>query len=396
MGAIHCGKGPLSRVAALTVLALTATGAKAADPPFVGVSLSVDSPTIPAGGVLQMQVFVTEPNPILKGKQRASFSSAKAAAFSPFATPAAVLGNIRDAALYSPGGDVSGVAVGKTGSTQIYFSSSLTLFGTSIDTPVMTIALPVSKTAAAGQTVDLTLDPTNSLWFDPNSQLYPVELKSGVMTVGGTLSISDVSPGAGTIQPGTLISIRGTGFDPNAKVDINEAAIATSTYVSSTLMQVTLSVPLNIRGKRTRVTNDNNERAEYYPYQRTSAIGTSTHALIASSIPLFAETTWTTGYFRPTVQGTIFSGLAMQNLNSKKANVTLKVYSKKGVLLGTQSQILGVNKTQARDLTELFPGVTITTGMKVKVTSDRPIQMMGLLGDDAASTLLPIDPSPTP
>ena len=86
----------------------------------------------------------------------------------------------------------------------------------------------------------------------------------------------------------------------------------------------------------------------------------------------------------------------MQNLNSKKANVTLKVYSKKGVLLGTQSQILGVNKTQARDLTELFPGVTITTGMKVKVTSDRPIQMMGLLGDDAASTLLPIDPSPTP
>src|SRR3954469_11990121 len=104
------------QAAVLMVLAVSVSFAAfgQSEPAFVGVSLSVASPTIPPGGLLQMQVFVTEPNPILKGKQGTKFAAA-AAALSPFgAAPAATLGSIRDAALYSPGGDVSGVAVGKS------------------------------------------------------------------------------------------------------------------------------------------------------------------------------------------------------------------------------------------------------------------------------------------
>jgi hypothetical protein len=157
---------------------------------FSGISLSVDSPTVPPGGLLQMQVFVTEPNPILKGKQGVKFAAVRAAALAaPLETaafPAPLLGAIRDAALFSAAGDVSGVAVGKSGGTQIFFTSPLTSFGTTPDTPVITIQVPVSTAAAIGQTDDLILDPNNSLWYDPNSNLYPVELKSGVMTVGGT------------------------------------------------------------------------------------------------------------------------------------------------------------------------------------------------------------------
>jgi len=308
----------------------------------------------------------------------------------------APLGAIRDAGLFSPGGDVSGVAVGKTGATQVFFTSPLTTFGTTIDTPVMALAIPVAAGATVGQTVNLNLDPNNSLWYDPNSKLYPVELKSGILTVGGTLSISDVNPGAGTVQPGTVISIKGVGFQPTSQVDINEAVIATSQYVSANLMQVTLSLPLDIRGKRIRVTNSNNEKAEYYPYQRTTRLGSSTHALVASSIPLFAQTTWTLGFFRPTLQGTIFSGLALQNLNAVKANVVLRLYSKTAVLLSTQKVVLGVNVSMARDLAELFPGVVAATGTKLKVSSDQPIQMLGLLGDDSTGTLLPINPTSTP
>jgi IPT/TIG domain-containing protein len=372
-------------------------------PVFAGVSLSVASPTVPPGGLLQMQVFVTEPNPILKGKQKMAMVPATLVALSPLGTISgaltpvtAPLGAIRDAGLFSPGGDVSGVAVGKTGATQVFFTSPLTTFGTTIDTPVMALAIPVAAGATVGQTVNLNLDPNNSLWYDPNSKLYPVELKSGILTVGGTLSISDVNPGAGTVQPGTVISIKGVGFQPTSQVDINEAVIATSQYVSANLMQVTLSLPLDIRGKRIRVTNSNNEKAEYYPYQRTTRLGSSTHALVASSIPLFAQTTWTLGFFRPTLQGTIFSGLALQNLNAVKANVVLRLYSKTAVLLSTQKVVLGVNVSMARDLAELFPGVVAATGTKLKVSSDQPIQMLGLLGDDSTGTLLPINPTSTP
>ena len=312
------------------------------------------------------------------------------------AAPAPPLGAIRDAALFSPAGDVSGVAVGKSGSTQIFFSSPLTSFGTSLDTPVMAIAMPVSTGATVGQTVDLNLDPNISLWYDPNSKLYPVELKSGVLTVGGTLAISDVTPGAGIVQPGTVISIKGVGFQPTTEIDINEADMATFKYVNPNLMQVTLSSPFDIRGRRIRATNSNNERVEYYPYQRTSTLGKSTHLLVASSIPLFAQTNWTLGYFRPALQGTIFSGVALQNLNPAGANVVLRLYTKAGVLLAKQKVLLGTNVSLARDLAELFPGVVAGSGTSLKVTSDQPVQMLGLLGDDATGTLLPVNPTSTP
>ena len=366
---------------------------------FTGISLSVDSPTVPPGGMLQMQVFVTEPNPILKGKQSMKFAAVRAAALAaPLGTaavPAPLLGTIRDAALFSAAGDVSGVAVGKSGGTQVFFTSPLTSFGTTPDTPVMTIQVPVSTAASIGQTDDLTLDANNSLWYDPNSNLYPVELKSGVMTVGGTLSVSDVTPGAGIVQPGKVVSIKGIGFDSSSRVDIAEAAIATTRFVNANLIQVTLSAPLDIRGRRIRVTNANKELVTYYPYQRTIRQGVSTHALIASSIPLFAQTTWKVGFFRPTLTGTIFSGLALQNLNAVKANVVLRL-TRNGVVLATQNIVLGVKSSMARDLAELFPGAVANAGTRLRVSSDQSIQIMGLLGDDSTRTVLPINPTSTP
>ena len=366
---------------------------------FTGVSLSVDSPTVPPGGTLQMQVFVTEPNPILKGKQGVKLAAVRAAALvapvAAIAAPAPLLGAIRDASLFSTSGDVSGVAVGKSGGTQVFFTSPLTSFGTALDTPVMTIQVPVSAVGAVGQTVDLTLDPYNSLWYDPASNLYPVELKSGLMTVGGTLSVSDVTPGAGIVQPGKIIAIKGMGFDSSSKVDIAEAAIATTRFVSAKLIQVTLSAPLDIRGKRIRVTNANKELVTYYPYQRTTRQGASTHALIASSIPIFAQTSWTVGFFRPTASGTIFSGIALQNVNAVKANVVLRL-TRNGVLLATQNVILGAKSSMARDLAELFPGAITATGTRLRISSNQPIQMMGLLADDSTRTVLPINPTTTP
>jgi len=186
------------------------------------------------------------------------------------------------------------------------------------------------------------------------------------------------------------------GFQPTTLIDINEAAMATLNYVSPNLMQVTLSLPFDIRGKRIRATNSNNERVEYYPYQRTTALGKSTHLLVASSIPLFAQTTWTLGYFRPRLRGTMFSGLALQNLNPANANVVLNLYRKSGVLLATQTILLGTNVSMARDLAELFPGVVAGSGTSLKVMSNQPIQILGLLGDDASSTLLPVNPTSTP
>jgi hypothetical protein len=198
------------------------------------------------------------------------------------------------------------------------------------------------------------------------------------------------------IQPGTVISIKGVGFAPTSAVDLNEGAIATSQYISPNEIQITLARPLDIRGQRIRITNINNEQITYYPYQRTGQLGKSTHPLIAASYPLFPLTSWTLGYFRPTLRGTTFTGLALQNLHPTKAVITLQLFSKTGVQMATQKIFLGTNMRIARDLVELFPGVVPGDGTRLRVSSNQAIQMLGLLGDDASEIVLPVNPSRTP
>lgn len=361
-----------------------------------GPGLSVASPTLPPGGMLQVQVFMTEPKPILKGKQGIHAQQSQALDFEGEGKTSSLLGALRDAAIFSPSGDVSGVAVTNSSGTRFFFSSPLATYGTSSDTPVITIAYPVSTKAAAGQTLDLTLDPTDSQWVDPDGDDYTMELKSGVLTVGGTLSISDVMPGGGVVPAGTVISITGTGFQSSSKIDFGEAHVSNTQYVNSTLIQITLRDSVDVRGQRVRIDNPNNERAEYFPYQRTKRAGKSKHSLVADSYPMFSQTPLTVGYFQPTLQGTVFSGLALQNLNVTKAKATLQLYSQGGVLLAKRSLSLAPNTYIARDLVELFPGTTPGDGTQLTVTSTQPILMLGLLGDDAAGTLLPVPASSTP
>jgi len=376
----------------ILIFVVSNSAARAAGPAetFAGVSLSAASPTVPPGGLLQMQVFVTEPKPILKGKQRVQAVATGASLVEAIPGTASPVTGIRDAALFSTGGDVSGVAVTDSSGTQFFFSSPLNTFGQSIDTPVITLAYPVKNTAVAGQAIALNLDPSFSLWLDPNGKQYPVELKSGTMTVGGALSISDVRPGAGVWPAGTVISISGVGFDPNSKVDFGEAKIATQQYLSPNLIEVTLGNAAEIRGQRIRIDNPNNERATYFAYQRTTRIGVSNHPLVASGLPLFPQTTLSLGYFRPVLQGTMFSGLALQNLNAVRVTATFRLYSKTGALLSTKTLAMGTNTRYSRDLVEMFPALKPRNGMSLKVTTSKPIQMFGLLGDDSTGTLLPV------
>jgi hypothetical protein len=371
----------------LMVFATTSLAAAAGEfgAPFVGVGLSVNSPTVPPGGLLQMQVSVTEPKPILKGNQRATFST--------MAAPLP-LGPVRDASLYSPAGDVSGVAVNGAGSTQVFFSSPLTSFGTDIDSPVLTIAIPIRPKATIGQTVPLVLDPSISSWIDPNGQPYPVELSPGLLTIGGTLSVSDVAPAWGVIPAGTAITVSGMGFLPTSKVDVNNAIVATTSYISANQIQITLTQDFAIEGVRVRVTNPT-EKVSYYPYARSRAIGRSTHALVAGSYPLFSHSTWTSGYIAPVAAGTTFTAIAIQNLNSITANVTLQLLSSSGGLLGKKNIRMAANTRFVRDLNELFPGL-VTTGTSLHASSDQPVQLLGMLGDDALGTMQPVEASPTP
>ena len=361
-------------------------------PGFAGVELKILDEIVPPGGMLQMKVSVTEPKPILKGRQGARFLQS-------FSAPqgAALFNQIQGIALFSKVGDASAVAVLGSGDVQFYFNSPLSSFGTGVDYPVMVVDIPVAADAVAGQTADLTLDTSTAQWLDPSSQEYPLLFSPGVMTVGGNISISSVTPGGTVVPAGKTISIKGVGFNPDAKVQINNANVATSHYISANEVQVTLNRSVNMEHQRVRVTNQStNERAEYYSYQRTAALGSSTHPLVAASYPLFSRATWTQAYLDSVLHGTMFSGLALQNLRAQTARVRLELYSAQGVLLTARSVSVPTNTRMARDFVELFPGFTPSDGTWVRIVSATPVQVLGLLGDDASGQVLPVEPSATP
>jgi len=348
----------------------------------VGVELKIASETVPPGGTFQMKINMTEPKPILKGRQAGTFKSD-------------VFKGIKGIHLYSPDGDVSGVAVIRNGIARFSFSSPLSSFGMDADEPIMTIALAVSKTAQNGQTAKLGLDPKFSLCLNPDAQKYPVSLGPGTMTVGGTLSVANVVPGGGVVPAGSPITISGQGFQTDTKIDINEARIVSTTFISSTQMQVTLDQDTDMEGRRIRVENGN-ERVTYYSYQRTFPIGKSNHALVAQSYPLFDHTTWIDAYFKPTLRPPVFSGLALQNMTAGSVQVQLELYSQQGQLLTTRSVTLAANNRLVRDYAELFPGYTASTGTVVHVHSSAAIQMLGLLGNDDLGVVQPVAPASAP
>jgi len=379
---------------------------------FNGVGLTIASPTVPPGGLLQMQIMLTEPKPILKGRQGVKFvsSGARAAVATTFANPVAtltseavpavtagsLLGPIRDVALFGPDGNVSGVAVAAQQGLQVYFRSTLKTFGTNIDAPVISVSMPVNIQSSIGQTVNLNLDPNATQWFDPTAAQYPIELKSGTMTVGGSLSISDVIPGGGLVPAGKTIVIKGTGFDSKTTVQINEGTVATTQFVSSNQINISLTTAFNPSGKRVRVINKGHELATYFPSSRTTLFGKSTHNLVAESYPIFPDTRWTAAYFRTAQSGNVFTGLALQNPNVAAASVHLQLRTLTGTVLSTRALVLAGNTHIVRDLAELFPTGMNLNGLSLKVISSLPLQMLGLRGDDASSIVLPVDPSLVP
>jgi hypothetical protein len=199
------------------------------------------------------------------------------------------------------------------------------------------------------------------------------------------------------VPAGTKIAIMGIGFQPDSVVQVNEAILATQTFVSSNEIDLTLPADTNMTSRRIRVTNKStNEKATYYSYQRTTPMGKSKHALVAATVPLFAQTSWTLAYFRPVLNASQFSGLALENLTAQPVKVRLQLFASNGTLLKNHSLTLQPNKRFTRDLAELFIGVVPATGTSLKVTANVPIPMLGLLGDDVLGTVDPVEPSLNP
>jgi hypothetical protein len=295
-------------------------------------------------------------------------------------------------ALFAQGGDVSGAAVVSGQQLSIRFSSRHGTFGTIEDSPIIAVSIPVRPDAVPGQTALLNLDPSMSFWVAPSGQIYEQELQTGTFTVGGSVSITNVVPGGGLLPAGASVTVSGTGFQPGARMEIDDVELASTRYVGPTQLEVVLPDPTEMHGRRVQVRNSDGSAATYYSYLRAAVLGESRVPLLAATLPIFSTRTFTQSFFFPVLDRRLFLGLAFQNPSPGGALITIELFSAGQQLISSSSLTLPSQTRISREVSEYLSDCKPRLGDYLRVRSNVPVQVIGLVGN-SEGTVVPVDPS---
>jgi hypothetical protein len=354
--------------------------------------MAVASATVPTGGIFQYQLSLTEPKPIGNSSTRPTI-------------PTGPIGPVRGVAVNDATGRAVGIAVINGTEISVSIDSPNAALGTDVDYPLFVLTMPV--TATSGK-FTMGMDPS-SAFFLGNSQYTILENASGTLTIGGTVSITDVVPGGGPMKVGDTLKILGLNFDGNTKIQINNATIGDQKLISSKEIDVTISglctpesnpcspvASLPLDGDRIRATNtNNNDQSEYFSYDRTGdAPGSSRNALVNLVHPMFSQQLLQSGTFAYKAGGTQFTGIALQNTDfSTDAAVKVELLDSAGNSLASSAQVVPARTKMVRDIADLIPNVPAGAAtVKASIVSGptQGVKMLGMLGDTSANSVVPV------
>lgn len=342
-------------------------------------TMRVSSETAPPGGTVQVKLLMTSPKPIITGLAAFDLSGVS-------------FDSIDGINLFSPTGDVAGAAVVKGSQSELRFLSPGGTFGAVTDYPLMTAAIRLSATCFPGQVMPINLNTSASLFQDLlGSVLF--EYQQGHITVGGSISISNVVPGGGVLPAGSTFSILGTGFTPKTQITVRGMALSSVQYVSPTEFRATVKSVGRLDGTLIQAQNPDRSSDTYYSYMRGIQVGTSARALLAKTVPIFSTNPAVEAILPPTISPQLnpayFTALALQNPGHASADITVQALSPAGAVTGSTRLTLAPGHRIQREISELF-GVTLPTGSYLHIAATQPVQMLGLLGNDSTGVVLPV------
>ena len=267
---------------------------------------------------------------------------------------------------------------------------SITSTGTQgSDYPIMIVSLQVQPAIAAGTRFSFSLDPSSTwnLGLLGTATMRPIP--PATITVGGSISITNVVPGGGVQPAGTVVDIQGIGFQPDTQVQLSDIKTSSITVTGPQDIQVVLAEPTQMTGKKIEVNNPDGSQDTYFSYMRGIPLGSSNEPLLASALPIFSSVTYSQAVFASAASSiSQFSGIAVQNPNLTAANVTFTLFSSTGTPLGSSTIVIPFGNRLMRELSELT-GATPTAGSYVTVSSDVPVEMFAFLGDNANQSVVP-------
>jgi hypothetical protein len=339
------------------------------------VSLHIPNEMAPPGGVVQMKMMLTAPTPISSGGPRFRFASTFDA--------------VRGIELFNPTGDVNGAAVINGSQVNVFYTASSDAQGT--DYPIMTVALHVSPDAVPGCQTQFSLDPS-STWILGLLGLATLKpMAPATVTVGGTISITNVVPGGGVLPAGSVVSIQGMGFQDKTQIQLNAIKASSITLISPNEIQFTLAQSTIMTGQKIQVVNPDGSQDTYYSYLRGIPRVQSGRPLLQNTVPIFSAVTHSQAVFAPIgiLSANQFSGIAAQNPGTVLAEVTVSLYSAQNALLGGSTISLPPGYGFIEETSELTDGVVPLFGSYIVVTSSGPVQSFGIIADESQSTVFP-------
>ncbi len=346
------------------LLALLAGPLAAAD-----LTLRVSSETVPAGGWAQIKISSPTPQRVAIGRILMKFDSA-------------VFGSIADVAVFSAQGDAVGVANVSGQSLDVTFSSKAAGIAQLPGLPLLTVTVPVLGSAPAGTVSAITLDAGRLIWGDAQNRTYSITVIPGSVTIGGSLSIRDATPGGGPLATGTPVRIRGTGFSAATTVNIDGVSLSRVQFVSAGELDLILGGAADLTGKRLLLRNPDGEQAEYF--SAVSSIPDQAPANLASVRPLLSMQTLTGASFQFTIRG---GSIALRNPNPTPVDVILQ---SQGSFSPLDSQTTVTVPPGA--LAVYSNGGGEETGFLA--FAPLPMQMLGLAFPPPNSGILPVAPFP--
>lgn len=340
------------------------------------VALFIPNESAPPDGLVQMKFMVTEPAPISTGGPIVRFD-------------AATFDDVLGIELFCPTGDVNGVALINNQTVTTRYITSAGAQGT--DYPIMTMALHIRPDAVSGSSTQFSLDPSSTWILGLLGATTLKPMPPATVTVGGSISITNIVPGGGILPAGTVVSIRGMGFQSKTQVQLNAIKFSSIQVISPQEIQFTLAETTNMTGQKIQVKNPDGSQDIYFSYLRGIPIGQSNQPLLQGAVPIFSSMTYAKAVFNPVmaVAPSQFTGIAMQNPGLTDAQVNVALYSSSNVLLGSSTTNIPSGNRLMREISELISGAAPTFGSYAVVTASSPIQVFGFVGDNSAGTVMP-------
>lgn len=319
------------------------------------VSLAVSDEIAPAGGVVQIKVFLTEPKPIVRTGMAMDLN----ATF------------IDEVLGVSAAGGATGVARYSNGRLRIELNG-LFAVPPARDYPIVTIAIRLQPFLPPGARIPVQLDLGNSFWLAPGGQPYAEEARPGSITVGESMYISNVLPGGGTIPPGGTFRITGAGFASNARVQMEGAR---PSAITPTEITMTAREPVRLDGERIRIANPPGGEQVYFSYLRGIKTQWTAQPALEGMVPVFSTNAARFAIVPLANQPGVVTAVGLQNPTATPVTLSLVLRSPAYMPLACATVTLGAHEVTLRSAEELFGSALPAHAYLLQVNSPAAFQL---------------------